>query len=177
MSNKQQIDISQLSLGELQQLQQQLSNEVNSFVNSLVALQRTAARFAAAGRSVEGLKDAKEGDTLMLPMTESLYVPGTLKSVETVLLEVGTGYYIEVCLAACVYVWMIVMFVCLFYTFLCREMWMLGLTIVEERSCWSKIEWSSCLRLFSRDGMRCSKLLFLSSKKHLKQHKYNIYMY
>eukprot|EP00889_Picochlorum_renovo_P004629 jgi/Picre1/31659/NNA_007010.t1 len=28
-------------------------------------------------------------------MTESLYVPGTLKSVETVLLEVGTGYYIE----------------------------------------------------------------------------------
>ncbi|KAI8101779.1 hypothetical protein M9434_006845 [Picochlorum sp. BPE23] len=95
MSSKQQIDISQLSVGELQQLQQQLSNEVNNFVNSLVALQRTAARFAAAGRSVEGLKDAKEGDTLMLPMTESLYVPGTLKSVETVLLEVGTGYYIE----------------------------------------------------------------------------------
>lgn len=176
MSNKQQIDISQLSLGELQQLQQQLSNEVNSFVNSLVALQRTAARFAAAGRSVEGLKDAKEGDTLMLPMTESLYVPGTLKSVETVLLEVGTGYYIEVCIAACV--WMMVMFVCLlFYIFLCREMWTLGLTIVEERSCWSKIEWSSCLRLFSRGGMRCSKLLFSSSKKHLKQHESNIYMY
>lgn len=118
MSSKQQIDISQLSVGELQQLQQQLSNEVNNFVNSLVALQRTAARFAAAGRSVEGLKDAKEGDTLMLPMTESLYVPGTLKSVETVLLEVGTGYYIEVGIAACSYV----TFMCLLYMiYLCAE--------------------------------------------------------
>lgn len=174
MSSKQQIDISQLSVGELQQLQQQLSNEVNNFVNSLVALQRTAARFAAAGRSVEGLKDAKEGDTLMLPMTESLYVPGTLKSVETVLLEVGTGYYIEVGIAAC----SCVTFMCLLYMiFLCREMWTLALTIVEEKLCWSKIGWSSYHRLFSQDGMLCSKLPCISSKKHPRHHKKNIYMY
>lgn len=94
-SKKQQIDISQLEVGELQQLHQQLSQEVNSFMNSLVALQQTAAKFAAAGRSVEALKESKQGDMLMLPMTESLYVPGTLTSVETVLLEIGTGYFVE----------------------------------------------------------------------------------
>ena len=33
---------------------------------------------------------------MLLPLTESLYVSGTLESVETVLLEVGTGYYVEV---------------------------------------------------------------------------------
>lgn len=94
-SSKQQINISQLEVGELQQLQQQLSSELNNFMSSLIALQQTAARFASAGRSVEALKNANCGDMLMLPMTESLYVPGTLESVETVLLEIGTGYYVE----------------------------------------------------------------------------------
>jgi prefoldin alpha subunit len=94
-SSNQQINISQLELGELRQLQQQLSSEVNNFVSSLIALQQTAAKFATAGRSVESLKDTKQGDMLMLPMTESLYVPGTLENVDTVLLEIGTGYYVE----------------------------------------------------------------------------------
>lgn len=37
------------------------------------------------------------GQPVLLPLTESLYVSGTLESVETVLLEIGTGYYVEVC--------------------------------------------------------------------------------
>lgn len=36
------------------------------------------------------------GQPLLLPLTESLYVSGTLESVDTVLLEIGTGYYVEV---------------------------------------------------------------------------------
>jgi prefoldin alpha subunit len=31
----------------------------------------------------------------MLPLTESLYVSGSLASVDKVLLEIGTGYYVE----------------------------------------------------------------------------------
>ncbi len=33
---------------------------------------------------------------MLLPLTESLYVSGTLESVGSVLLEVGTGYFVEV---------------------------------------------------------------------------------
>ena len=95
MSRPQQVDIFQLGIGELNQLHQQLTYGVNNFMNSLIALQQTAGRFASAGQSVEQLKDAKQGQNILLPMTESLYVPGTLESVETVLLEVGTGYYVE----------------------------------------------------------------------------------
>ena len=36
------------------------------------------------------------GQPLLLPLTDSLYVSGTLESVDTVLLEVGTGYFVEV---------------------------------------------------------------------------------
>ena len=92
----QRIDISTLSLPELEELYQQLSSEVETFSQQLLALQKTAARFATAGRSVEDLKDMHQGQPVLLPMTESLYVSGTLDTVETVLLEIGTGYYIEV---------------------------------------------------------------------------------
>lgn len=36
------------------------------------------------------------GQPLLLPLTESLYVSGTLESVQSVLLEIGTGYFVEV---------------------------------------------------------------------------------
>lgn len=36
------------------------------------------------------------GQPVLLPLTESLYVSGTLESVDTVLLEIGTGYFVEV---------------------------------------------------------------------------------
>jgi prefoldin alpha subunit len=32
-----------------------------------------------------------------VPLTASLYVPGTLDDAEKVLVDVGTGYFIEVC--------------------------------------------------------------------------------
>ena len=31
----------------------------------------------------------------MVPMTSSLYVPGTLKDTDTLLIDVGTGYFVE----------------------------------------------------------------------------------
>jgi len=33
---------------------------------------------------------------VLLPLTESLYVGGSLESVDSVLLEIGTGYFVEV---------------------------------------------------------------------------------
>ena len=39
---------------------------------------------------------AAAGQPVLLPLTESLYVSGKLESVDTVLLEIGTGYYVEV---------------------------------------------------------------------------------
>ena len=46
--------------------------------------------------SPPGLLGPFAGQPVLLPLTESLYVSGTLESVDTVLLEVGTGYYVEV---------------------------------------------------------------------------------
>ena len=36
-----------------------------------------------------------KGKTLLIPLTTSLYVPGQLSDVDHVLVDVGTGYYVE----------------------------------------------------------------------------------
>jgi len=92
----QRVDISQLSLPELQNLHEQLTAEINTFAHNVLTLQQTAGRFAAAGQSIEYLSEKQQGQPVLLPLTESLYVSGTLDSVETVLLEIGTGYFVEV---------------------------------------------------------------------------------
>jgi prefoldin alpha subunit len=96
-----QVDLSQLNIKELQGLHQRLSTEVANLTSSAVALQETAARFATAGQSIEYLQEQKQGQSVLLPLTESLYVSGSLESVERVLVEVGTGYYVEVRRAQC----------------------------------------------------------------------------
>ena len=37
----------------------------------------------------------QQGKSILVPLTSSLYVPGTLKNAGKVLVDVGTGYYIE----------------------------------------------------------------------------------
>uniref|UniRef100_A0A8D3C8V8 Prefoldin 5 n=1 Tax=Scophthalmus maximus TaxID=52904 RepID=A0A8D3C8V8_SCOMX len=45
---------------------------------------------------VGGTKDpTRPGKELLVPLTSSMYVPGTLNDVENVLVDVGTGYYVE----------------------------------------------------------------------------------
>ncbi|PSC75447.1 prefoldin subunit 5 [Micractinium conductrix] len=90
-----QVPLSSLSAEQLLDLRQSLEQEVQTMAQSGLTLQSTAAKFGAAGQAVEYLQDQKQGQPVLLPLTESLYVSGTLESVETVLLEVGTGYYVE----------------------------------------------------------------------------------
>ena len=39
--------------------------------------------------------DKKEGTAVLVPLTGSMYVPGVIKETEKVLVDVGTGYYVE----------------------------------------------------------------------------------
>jgi prefoldin alpha subunit len=97
----QQVNLSQLNLQQLEDLNQQLTAEVENFTSNMIALQQTATRFATAGQSVEYLMRQKGGQAVLLPLTDSLYVLGELESVDTVLLDVGTGYYVEVIDGSC----------------------------------------------------------------------------
>ncbi|KAI7845662.1 hypothetical protein COHA_000776 [Chlorella ohadii] len=89
------VSLSALSPQELVQVRQSLEQELQTMTQNAVTLQGTAGKFAAAGQAVEYLQDQKQGQPVLLPLTESLYVGGSLESVDSVLLEIGTGYFVE----------------------------------------------------------------------------------
>jgi len=58
---------------------------------------RTAqAKFRDCIKSISlGVNEATAGKSLLVPLTSSLYVPGHLTSSTHVLIDVGTGYFVE----------------------------------------------------------------------------------
>ncbi|KIX04296.1 prefoldin, alpha subunit [Rhinocladiella mackenziei CBS 650.93] len=96
------IDISTLSVQQLSALQSRLSQELEHLSASYQRLRAAQSRFKDCIRSIQDGVQGKSGDTpLLIPLTTSLYVPGTLaassssSSKPTVLVDVGTGFYVE----------------------------------------------------------------------------------
>jgi prefoldin alpha subunit len=88
------IDVSKLPIQQLDQLQKQLANEVNVLQESLGRLKQVQGSFMNSETSLEQLKSLEERKQILVPLTGSLYVPGTLVNNNQVLVDIGTGYYI-----------------------------------------------------------------------------------
>ena len=58
-------------------------------------LQKAVSRYHSSGTAIEALSKEEVGKETLVPLTESLYVPGKLAVTDKVLLDVGTGYFIE----------------------------------------------------------------------------------
>lgn len=58
-------------------------------------LQKAVSRYHSSGTAIEALSKEEVGKEMLVPLTESLYVPGKLAVTDKVLLDVGTGYFIE----------------------------------------------------------------------------------
>ncbi|KAK5103838.1 subunit of tubulin prefoldin [Lithohypha guttulata] len=98
-SNAQQqqaLDISTLPVEQLSQLQQRLSQELEHLSNSHARLRAAQARFRDCIRSIKDGVQGKTAETpLLIPLTTSLYVPARPTKTGTVLVDVGTGYYVS----------------------------------------------------------------------------------
>ena len=89
------LPIDQATLPQLQQIKQQLDQEIQNLTVTAATLSEAASRFHASGKCVEQLHNAKPGEEILVPLTYSLYIPGKLSDMKSVLVEVGTGYYCE----------------------------------------------------------------------------------
>ncbi|CAD6921339.1 unnamed protein product [Tilletia laevis] len=90
------VSIADLSLPQLADVRRQLEQEIEHLSDSFGALRTAQAKFRACLDALQSLSadGAEEKDTLV-PLTASLYVPGKLADVGHVLVDVGTGYYVE----------------------------------------------------------------------------------
>ncbi|KAL4755081.1 hypothetical protein BDW72DRAFT_86919 [Aspergillus terricola var. indicus] len=95
------VNISSLSTPQLRALQTRLSTELEHLTSSHAKLRAAQSRFRDCVRSISdgvigSTKKGTEGkDEILVPLTSSLYVKGRLTDREKVLVDVGTGYYVE----------------------------------------------------------------------------------
>ncbi|OVA10708.1 Prefoldin subunit [Macleaya cordata] len=86
-------EMEKLSLAKLKALKEQSDLEVNLLQDSLNNIRTATARLEIASTALHDLSLRKK---MLVPLTASLYVPGTLDDADKVLVDVGTGYFIEV---------------------------------------------------------------------------------
>lgn len=89
------INISKLSLQQLDQLKNQLTQEINVLQDSLSRLKMVQQSFVTSDTSIDQLKQVEENKFILVPLTGSLYVPGKLVKKDRVMVDIGTGYYVQ----------------------------------------------------------------------------------
>jgi prefoldin alpha subunit len=110
------VNLDALSVQQLSQIKKQFDDEVTHLTNSYQNLRVAQQKFKDCVLSVkDGVAGSAQGEfqpitvptasfmfsnnaldkTLLVPLTSSLYVPGKLASTSHVLVDVGTGFYVE----------------------------------------------------------------------------------
>lgn len=74
---------------------EQIEGEIEQLKQNMAQLQNGVKRYHTSGRAIEALKDETGGKEMLVPLTNSLYVPGILGDTDTILLDIGTGYFVE----------------------------------------------------------------------------------
>lgn len=91
----QSVPIQSLSIQDLLELKQKLTLSVQHRMLQVNALKSGKDRFEQSNKTLDWFNhDNKDGEVLV-PLTSSLYVKGTLADVDNVLIDVGTGYYLQ----------------------------------------------------------------------------------
>ncbi|KAF8808934.1 Prefoldin alpha subunit [Phlegmacium glaucopus] len=95
MSQQQTINVTDLDIAQLTEVRKQLEDELNHLTNSFAQLKQAQAKFNACIENVNEVKSENKGKTILVPLTNSLYVPGKLSDPDHVIVDVGTGYYVR----------------------------------------------------------------------------------
>ncbi|KAI8324551.1 Prefoldin-domain-containing protein [Martensiomyces pterosporus] len=94
-SKTQTINLEDLPLAQLQKIKSQLEEEMNGLTNAFTQMKQAQAAFRECKSCIETLTPENKDKTIMIPLTNSLYVPGKISNIDSVVVDAGTGYYIE----------------------------------------------------------------------------------
>ncbi|KIJ67314.1 hypothetical protein HYDPIDRAFT_127204 [Hydnomerulius pinastri MD-312] len=94
-AQSQQINVADLDIQQLADVRRQLEEELNHLTNSFAQLKQAQSKFKSCIENVAEVKPKNTGTTILVPLTNSLYVPGKLSDPEHVIVDVGTGYYVK----------------------------------------------------------------------------------
>ncbi|CAL0316243.1 unnamed protein product [Lupinus luteus] len=89
------IALERMSVEQLKAVKEQTDLEVNLLQDSLSNIRTATTRLEIATTALNDLSLRPQGKKMLVPLTASLYVPATLDDADNVLVDVGTGYFIE----------------------------------------------------------------------------------
>ncbi|KAG8991667.1 subunit of tubulin prefoldin [Tulasnella sp. 427] len=90
-----QVSVTDLDLPQLAEVKKQLDEELSHLSSSFAQLSKAQAKFKACVENVAEIHPKNKDKTILIPLTNSLYVPGKLKDPDYVIVDVGTGYYVK----------------------------------------------------------------------------------
>lgn len=94
-ANQQQIDIGNMSLDQLNQLKTRHEQEIQNYNAQYGDMRQLESRFRESRKALEVIAEGPEERSMLVPLTQSLYVPGQILDSDKVLVDIGTGYYLE----------------------------------------------------------------------------------
>ena len=89
------INIAKLSAQQLDQFKNQLNQEISVLQESIARLRMVQQSFVSSENALDLMKHIEANKEILVPLTGSLYVPGKLLSSQKVLIDIGTGYYVN----------------------------------------------------------------------------------
>ncbi|CUE80831.1 prefoldin 5-like protein, putative [Bodo saltans] len=89
------INFQNLSVEQLSGLKEQLDVDIQSLGRAYDALRGARNRFQDSKGCLEQFKSIQKDQPILVPLTSSLYVNGTVLDNTHVLVDVGTGYYVK----------------------------------------------------------------------------------
>lgn len=95
MGKGNQLNLHNLSIEQLNGLKEQLDQDLQSLGRAYDALRGARSRFQDSKGCLEQFKALAKQSQILVPLTSSLYVAGSISDNQHVLVDVGTGYYIK----------------------------------------------------------------------------------
>ncbi|KAK1952070.1 prefoldin [Colletotrichum sublineola] len=90
------INLELLDVQQLSQVKKQLEEELEHLTSSFAQLHSAQAKFRECLRCVKSRPGSGIGEkSVLVPLTNSLYVRGELSDPEHVIVDIGTGFYVE----------------------------------------------------------------------------------
>jgi prefoldin alpha subunit len=89
------VNVTDLTVPQLTEVKRQLEEELTHLTNSFAQLKQAQAKFRGCIENLTQVTPNHSKTSILIPLTNSLYVPGRLTDTENVLIDIGTGFFIE----------------------------------------------------------------------------------
>ena len=89
------VSAADLSIPQLQQYKQSLEQELTYMTDTIAKLKAAQQAYDMSGKVLGDLSPEQEGTEIMVPLTNSVFVHGKVSDCKSVLVNIGTGYFVE----------------------------------------------------------------------------------